>query len=110
MPEERKFIIGWVTCRPGRRDDLVALLGPYVAACRAEDGCLFFDINPSIHDPDVVTVAECFASREAHDAHLGREPFLSFWDRLPEFCLSGRFENIFAEHVEPDAVDFTRPR
>jgi hypothetical protein len=65
-------------------------------------------MNPSIHDPDVVTLAECFASRAAHDEHCRREPFLGFWDRLHDLCLAGRFENIYAEHVEPDSADFTR--
>ncbi len=111
MPEapadRRKFIIGWLTCRPGKRDELVALLGPYVAACRAEEGCLFFEMNPSIDAPDSVTLAECFASREVHEAHLGTETFKAFWDRLHDLCIEGRFENIFPHHVETDTADFT---
>ena len=110
MPDGRKFIIGWLRCRPGKRDELVGLLGPYVAACRAEDGCLFFEMNPSIHDPDVVTLAECFATAEAHDVHCQQQTFRRFWDRLHDLCLDGRFENIFADRVEPDSADFTAPR
>ena len=83
------------------------LIGPYVAECRSEEGCLFFEMNPSIHDPDVVTLAECFASGEAHDAHCRREAFLRFWDRLHDLCLEGRFENVYADRVEPDRADFT---
>jgi quinol monooxygenase YgiN len=109
MPDDRKFIIGWLTCRPGKRDELVALAGPYVAACRAEDGCLFFEMNPSIHEPDVVTVAECFSSAGAHEVHLRQETFQTLWRRLPDLCLSGRFENIFADQVKSDSVDFTAP-
>lgn len=105
--DTRKFIIGWLTCRPGRRDELVDLIGPYVTACLAEPGCLFFEMNPSIQDPDVVTLAECFASREAHETHLGTETFQAFWERLGELCTGGRFENIYPGVVEPDAVDFT---
>ena len=104
--DPRKYIIGWLTCRPGRRDELAALIGPYVAACRAEEGCLFFDMNPSVTDPDVVTVAECFASREAHAAHLERETFRLLWDRLYDLCLEGRFLSIFPDHVDPDTADF----
>jgi quinol monooxygenase YgiN len=107
MADTRKFIIGWLTCRPGRRDELVALLPDYVAACRAEEGCVFFEMNPSIHDPDAVTLAECFTSGEAHEAHLQRETFRRFWAILPELCLEGRFENIYADHVDQDRTDFT---
>ncbi len=109
MPDDRKFIIGWLTCKPGKRDELVALSGPYVAACRAEDGCVFFEMNPSVHDPDVVTVAECYASSDAHEAHLKRETFQTLWARLPDLCLAGRFENIYADHVRTDSPDFTAP-
>ena len=109
-PDPRKYIIGWLTCRPGKRDELIPLIRPYVAACLSEEGCVFFEMNPSIHDPDVVTVAECYASREAHEAHLKRETFLRLWGRLHDLCLEGRFLNIFPHHVEPDTADFrTRP-
>ena len=110
MSDNRKFIIGWLTCRPGAREVLVDLARPYVAACRAEEGCLFFEMNPSIHEPDVVTVAECFASAEAHDAHCRGETFTRFWDRLHDLCLAGRFENIYDARVEPDSADFTARR
>lgn len=111
MPAEtshdpRKYIIGWLTCCPGKRDALMAIVVPYVAECRAEDGCIFFEMNPSVHDPDLVTLAECFASPEAHAIHLETELFLRFWNRLPEFCTEGRFENIFPGRVSPDRADF----
>ena len=102
----RKYIVGWLTCRPGRRDELVELLGPYVAACRQEEGCRFFEMTPSIHDPDMVVLVECFESREAHAAHLERPVFRDFWARLPEFCLEGRFENVLSSEVEPDRAEF----
>ncbi|MFO1144272.1 MAG: antibiotic biosynthesis monooxygenase [Amaricoccus sp.] len=104
--ERRKYIIGWLTCRTGRRDELMALAVPYAAACRQEEGCLFFEMNPSVHAPDVVSIAECFASREAHAAHLETERFRGFWARLHALCIEGRFENIFPAAVEPDSADF----
>jgi quinol monooxygenase YgiN len=109
MSDDRKFIIGWLKCRPGKRDELVALAGPYVTACRAEDGCLFFEMNPSITDPDVMTVAEGFASAGAHERHLQQETFRTLWGRLPDLCLTGKFENIYADHVQSDGADFTAP-
>ena len=55
---------------------------PYVATCREEKGCLFFEMNPSFTDPDVVTIAECFESAEAHSAHLRTPWFEAFWAEL----------------------------
>jgi quinol monooxygenase YgiN len=108
--DPRKYIIGWLVCRPGKRDALMALAVPYAAECRREEGCLFFEMNPSVHEPDVIAVAECFASPEAHEVHLGTELFRRFWNRLPDFCTERRFENIFPDHVSPDRADFTAAR
>ena len=104
--DPRKYIIGWLVCRPGKRDALMELVVPYVAACRREEGCVFFEMNPSVHEPDLVTLAECFASPEAHDTHCRTGRFREFWNRLPEFCTEGRFENVFPDHVSPDRADF----
>jgi len=65
---------------------------------------------PSVTDPDVVVVAEGFASGGANEEHLGTEAFRRFGDRLHELCLEGRFMNIFAHRVEPDRADFTATR
>ncbi len=104
--ETRKYIIGWLTFAPGKRDDFMRIALPYVAACREEPGCVFFEMNPSVTDPDVVTIAECFESAEAHVAHLRTPRFEAFWAELSRIGLHGRFENIFAGRVEPDAAEF----
>jgi quinol monooxygenase YgiN len=105
----RKYIIGWLTFPPGGRDAFLAIARPYAAACRAEDGCLFFEMNPSADDPDVVTVTECFRSAAAHDSHLQGALFRGFWPELERRCLRGRFENIVAAAVIPDSAVFGGP-
>ena len=104
--EQRKYILGWLTCRPGKRDALLAIFVPYARACLAEAGCRFFEVGPSVHDEDVVVVSECFSSREAHDTHLKGEPFLAFWKLLPDYCVRGKFENVLSGDVEPDTASF----
>ena len=64
-----KFIIGWLTFKPGLRDDLLAAMQPLVQQIRAEEGCLFFEFNPKIDDPDTGVLAECFTSDAAHRWH-----------------------------------------
>jgi len=103
---ERKYIVGWLRCRPGKRDALLTIFAPYARTCLAEDGCLFFEVGPSVHDEDVVVVCECFSSREAHDLHLMGESFLAFRKKLPDYCVDGRFENVFSGQVERDKVTF----
>lgn len=104
--ETRKYIVGWLTFPPGNRDRFMALAPAYADACRAEPGCLFFEMNPSVSDPDVVTFAECFTSEAAHATHLAAENFQKFWPILGTLALSGRFENVFAGRVEEGAVEF----
>jgi len=104
--ERRKYIIGWLILPPGTREDFMKLVLPYAAACRAEPGCRFFEMNPSITDPDVVTFAECFESAEAHAAHHKTPWFEAMWGEINRRCRHGRFENIFPGRVEPESVDF----
>jgi quinol monooxygenase YgiN len=106
LVEQRKYIVGWLTCRPGKRDALLTIFAPYARACLAEAGCRFFEVGPSVHDEDVVVVSECFSSREAHDVHLRSERFRAFQKLLPDYCLRGRFENVFSGDVEPDTANF----
>jgi quinol monooxygenase YgiN len=104
--ETRKYIVGWLTFPAGNRDRFMALVPDYVRACRAEPGCIFFDMNPSVSDPDVILVAECFASEAAHATHLAGRTFLEFWPRLAALASSGRFENVFPGRVAEDSVQF----
>lgn len=105
--ETRKYIVGWLTFPPGNRDRFMAMAPAYVKACRAEPGRLFFEMNTSVSDPDVVTFAECFTSEATHAAHLAAENFQRFWPILGTLALSGRFENVFAGRVVEDSVVFT---
>lgn len=58
------------------------------------------------HHIEVVTVAECFVSVEAHAAHHKTPWFEAMWGDINRRCRHGRFENIFPGRVEPDSVDF----
>lgn len=104
--ENRKFIIGWLTLKPGRGAEFAEMIRPYVAGCREEDGCVFFEMNASLDNPDVFVVAECFRDEAAHEAHLKRPLFLEFWKRLDGMAVEGRFENIYPAAVVSDSADF----
>ena len=106
MPE-KKYIMGWLRFKPGRRDAFIAAQRPYVEACRAEPGCEFFEFSVSPFDPDLATVMECFSSRAAHEqVHLNTEHFKAFWPALGEAAVEGSFLNILSDTVEPDSARF----
>jgi quinol monooxygenase YgiN len=104
--DTRKYIIGWLTLKPGQGRDFLPLAREYAAACRLEDGCVFFEMNQSIDNPDVFVVSECFRDPEAHEEHLKQSLFLEFWKRIEGIAVSGRFENIYADMVAADAATF----
>jgi len=103
--ETREYVIGWLTVLPGMREEFLKIAAPYAAGFRGEEGCLFFEANPSLDDPDVVTFTECFASAEAHGAHMGTARAGAFWAELNRFGQHLRFETIIAGRVEPGSAD-----
>ncbi|MEL4320402.1 putative quinol monooxygenase [Leifsonia sp. YIM 134122] len=62
--------IGTLGARPGRRDELVALLTRPSDELR-EIGCLLYEVGVNDDEPDTVFVAELWESEEAHRASLG---------------------------------------
>ncbi|PZU37593.1 MAG: antibiotic biosynthesis monooxygenase [Microbacterium sp.] len=61
--------VGTLGVRPGRRDDVVAILtrpNPQLN----EAGCLLYEVGISDDEPDTVFVAELWTSAEAHRASL----------------------------------------
>ena len=104
----KKFIMGWLHFKPGKRDAFIAASRTYIETCRAEPGCEFFEFSVSPFDPDLATVMECFSDRRTHEeVHLKTEHFRKFWKDLGEVCIEGRFQNILSDTVEPDRHVFT---
>lgn len=64
---------GTMRTRPGRRDEVVAILLGGAEGLRAA-GCHLYAVGVAETDPDLVVVSELWASKEHHDASL----------RLPE--------------------------
>ncbi len=55
--------------RPGRRDEVVAILLGGADGLR-DGGCHLYAVGVSETDPDLVVVSELWASKEHHDASL----------------------------------------
>ncbi|WP_068116947.1 putative quinol monooxygenase [Tropicimonas marinistellae] len=104
--QHRKYIVGRLFVRPGHREAFVALLPDYMRYTLREPGCLFFEMAPSMLDPNVIVIAECFASPAAHSEHLKAEPFRKMWSAVNTMCDRGEFDNVFAGSVETDVATF----
>lgn len=84
-------IIGTVVAKPGKRDELLAILAAQVAPARAETGCINYDFHCDTANPDAFVFYENFASREALDEHL-KMPYLD--------PLMSRIDELLAEPVD----------
>jgi quinol monooxygenase YgiN len=82
---------------PGGGDDVARLLGPHIAATRAEPGCLEFTALRSTEDPDAFVLYERYTSRAAFDAHRASPHF--------ETIVLGTIVPLLADRV----FDFYRP-
>ncbi|PZF80651.1 putative quinol monooxygenase [Jiangella anatolica] len=60
---------GTLRTRPGRRDEVVAILLGGADGLRAA-GCHLYAVGVSETDPDLVVVSELWSSKEHHDASL----------------------------------------
>jgi quinol monooxygenase YgiN len=105
----QKFVMGWLTARPGKRDEFMAISQAFIATTRQEKGVVFFEFHPSSTDPDLIVVVECYETPEAHALHQTTPHFIATWKEVQRLIAEARFQNIFAASVVPDAVKFEAP-
>ena len=63
------------------------LSAPFTAACRAEEGCLWFDWSRSLEEPDVYVLVEAFRDGDAGAAHVQSEHFKAAQQTLPAYLV-----------------------
>lgn len=63
------YVIATMTIKPGTRDKVLAAAKPCIEATRKETGCLFYDLNTSATDPNLLTFVERWESRDHLAAH-----------------------------------------
>lgn len=102
----KKFIIGWMTIRPGMQDAFLAIAKRHQAMTRAEAGCEFFDISISLDRPDVGIVTECFVDEAAHERHNAAPHMEAFRGEIARVISDGRFHNIYSDQIRVDEVKF----
>ena len=79
----RICFVSKMTARPGRRDELLAMLQVLVSAAIAEEpGTQLFVINVPDDDPDVVISYEVFADGAALAAHASAPATTAFVARM----------------------------
>lgn len=67
------YVIATMTLKPGTRDKVIAAAGPCIEATRKEKGCVFYDLNVSQTNGDLLTFVERWETREDLAAHAKSE-------------------------------------
>ena len=60
----------------------------FTEACRAEDGCLWFDWSRSVDDPSEYVLVEAFRDGEAGGAHVSSDHFKQAQRELPRHLVA----------------------
>jgi quinol monooxygenase YgiN len=82
----RVKIVGVLTARPGKTEELQALLLDLQRPSRAEPGNLRWDIWQDQANPDRFVLDELYASQDAADAHLGTPHFQDYVGRVKDLA------------------------
>ena len=68
-------VVARVNVRPDKLDETVEAFNALVAATRAEEGCIKYEVLQNPEDPHDITFVEEWASGEALDAHFATPHF-----------------------------------
>ena len=101
-----EFVIGWLTCKPGKRDEFMTVAKPGIAITQKEDGCVFYEFHPSTLDPNLVVIIEGWQSPSHHQAHQKAAHQVAFGSEAGRLAVEGRFEVIEAAKVVTERPKF----
>jgi quinol monooxygenase YgiN len=71
-------VIAKLTAAEGKRDDLVAAMGPMMTAVEAEVGTEVYALHKDLGDDNAVWVYELYTDNAALDAHSSSEAMAAF--------------------------------
>jgi quinol monooxygenase YgiN len=87
-------LIATLTIKSGSAEAVIAAAKPCIDGTRAEPGCVSYDLNHSVTDPDTMVFVERWASREAIDAHMRMPHFLAWREKAASLILDRKIEII----------------
>lgn len=78
------IVAGEIKINPAGRDGALDLLGPFVAATRAEQGCIAYGFYEDLTQPGTIRLYEEWADEAALDAHMATPHMAQFNARIGE--------------------------
>ena len=72
---------------PEHADEWPEISRAFTEACRAEEGCLWFDWSRSLDDANEFVLVEAFRDGDAGGAHVQSEHFKQAQQTLPQYLV-----------------------
>ena len=94
------FITAKFRVLPEHADRWAEITRPFTEACRAEEGCLWFDWSRSLDDPTEYVLVEAFRDGDAGAAHVGSDHFKQAQQDLPPYLVET--PRIVSQEVDQD--------
>jgi quinol monooxygenase YgiN len=94
------FITAKFQVLPEHADDWPEITRDFTQACRAEDGCLWFDWSRSVEDANEYVLVEAFRDGDAGGAHVNSDHFKAAQAKLPAYLAST--PKIVSQSVDQD--------
>ena len=73
--DRERVMTALLTAKPGKREELLQVLGSLLEQSRSEAGCLQALVASSVHDQNIFIVYFNWTDLTALAAHMGSEPF-----------------------------------
>lgn len=94
------FITAKFRVRPEHADRWPEIAREFTEACRAEEGCLWFDWSRSLDDPNEYVLVEAFRDGDAGAAHVQSDHFKKAQADLPPYL--AETPRIVSQDVDQD--------
>ncbi len=94
------YLISTANLKPGTRDTCIAPARVCIAASRQEPGCIAYDLNLSVSDPDRMVFVEVWADRAALDEHFKTQHFKDWRAAIADCVVNRKLELVTPLKVE----------
>ena len=94
------YLISTAHLKPGTRNKCLEPARACIAASRHDPGCIAYDLNLSVSDPNRMVFIEVWESREALDQHFQTAHFRAWRAAIADFVVERKLEVITPASIE----------
>jgi len=94
------YLIATLTIKPGTLNLVVEAAKPCIAATRQEPGCIRYDLNADVTNPEQLVFVEQWKTRKDIDLHF-EQPHMAVWRTgLAPHLVDRNIELIYPDNIE----------